>query len=352
MTGIEKVSTLDGFFRSAGRAAIVSHVRPDGDAAGSSVALASYLRELRGIEASIVFPTPPPDSLDFITAGSGFTAASLDREGAERIIAGAELLICLDFNTLSRAEELEPALRAFKGPRLLIDHHVSPEEEDFDLVISCTEVSSTCELLFSCLMQMPDVGGDAGKLPARCAEALMTGMTTDTNNFANSVFPSTLEMASALLSAGVDRDAIIDALFCRERENRLRAEGEMLSSLMKLTPEGAAVTVLPNSFFLRHGLKDSETEGFVNLPLAIGSVKLSILAREDGPLFRVSLRSKKGTSARLLAVESFHGGGHEQAAGGRLFIPGDIASADGAGEYVLKAAARFLQQQASAQDEN
>ena len=121
--------------------------------------------------------------------------------------------------------------------------------------------------------------------------------------------------------------------------------GEMLSERMRLLPEGGAVIILPQSFFDRHGLLDGETEGFVNLPLSIKGVRLSVLAREDGGQFRVSIRSKRGTSARLLAKNHFHGGGHEQASGGRILMPQDIADASAAEAYVTDITARFLQEQ-------
>ena len=106
--------------------------------------------------------------------------------------------------------------------------------------------------------------------------------------------------------------------------------------------------VLPKSFFDRHGLLDGETEGFVNIPLAIKEVKLSVSAREDGPMFRVSIRSKRGVSARMLAKEHFHGGGHEQASGGKVLIPEDISGPDEAEAYISRITARFVQESAEA----
>ena len=85
----------------------------------------------------------------------------------------------------------------------------------------------------------------------------------------------------------------------------------------------------------------SELEGYVNMPLAIGKVKMSIFLKEDGERFRVSIRSKKGTSANACATRYFNGGGHEQASGGRLYIPGDIAEASKAPEYIEKAIEDF-----------
>jgi phosphoesterase RecJ-like protein len=172
----------------------------------------------------------------------------------------------------------------------------------------------------------------------------MTGMTTDTNNFSNSVFPSTLKMASELIAAGVDRDSILESLYSSYRENRLRLLGCLLGEKMQITPEGVAFIVLDSRTQERFGMVQGETEGFVNMPLSIGKVRMSIFLTQQEDHYRVSIRSKKGTSANLCARQFFHGGGHEQAAGGKLFFPGDIPSPEDAQAYILKVTERFFRQ--------
>ena len=158
-------------------------------------------------------------------------------------------------------------------------------------------------------------------------EALMIGLTTDTNNFANSVFPSTFQMASELIAAGVDRDALLVNIYNSYRENRVRLMGYMQSEELHILPNGTAYMILTRDIQQRFDMRDGESEGLVNVPLTIGKVRLSVLLKEDDGHFRVSVRSKKGTSAQQLANTYFHGGGHENAAGGKLFIGQDIASA-------------------------
>jgi phosphoesterase RecJ-like protein len=170
-------------------------------------------------------------------------------------------------------------------------------------------------------MAMPQINGEAGALPTETAAALMTGMTTDTNNFANSVYPSTLVMASTLLAAGVDRDYILDRLFNQYGENRLRLMGHMMKDLLTITEDGAAYMILDQKTLAEYDIKEGDTEGFVNMPLSIAGVRMSLLLKEDGNKIRVSIRSKKGTSANMCARLYFNGGGHENAAGGRLEIP-------------------------------
>ncbi|MBR5385565.1 MAG: DHH family phosphoesterase [Bacteroidales bacterium] len=332
------ISKLDRMIEQAVTVTVTAHIHPDGDAAGSTAALVAYLAA-RGKDAAIVLPDAFPDNISFAAEGiapAKILPADTDAKAAKERITKSDLIFCVDCNGFSRTGDiLEPALKAQKARKILIDHHIGPEQEDFDLVFSTPEVSSASELLYHILMSLPDIGHDAQRLPSISRDAIMTGMTTDTNNFANSVFPTTFEMASRLIAAGVDRDAIISRLYQSAGENRLRLMGSVLRC-MKVTPEGIAYIILRRATMKRYGIHEGDTEGFVNMPLSIKNVRMSIFLKEDKGHFRVSLRSKKGTSARLTASTWFHGGGHEQASGGRLFFPGDISTPSDAESYILK----------------
>lgn len=327
---------------------VIAHSHPDGDAVGSSMALYHFLTENSGVAVNVILPDAWPPVLNFIVPDGTVIDAGADFETACGLLASCDLVICLDFNSFNRVAGLEKALEGSRAPKVIIDHHPDPHRENFRLVFSDTEVSSTCELLYHILLRFPGMR-DASFLPPGTAEALMVGMTTDTNNFANSVFPSTLSMASDLLASGVDRDGIISELYSSYRENRVRALGYMLSELLHITDSGVAYFVLRSGDWKRFGLEDGETEGFVNIPLSIDRVRMSIFLKEDDGFFRVSIRSKRGTSANRIAVEHFNGGGHECASGGKLYFPGDIASPALAESYIENVTARFLQNKSSDQ---
>ena len=335
------IQRLETLLASAKRVSVVVHTHPDGDAVGSGAGMLSYLRQCRGLDARLLLPDSAPASLAFALPADGVIDAARDAEAARAWIAGSDLLVCQDLNGFSRAGDLADSLRDSIARKVLIDHHLNPERASFDLVFSESEISSASELLYQVLLALPGVG-TADRLPLDVLTSLMTGMTTDTNNFANSVFPSTLQMASELLAAGVDRDALIDHLYHSYRENRLRAMGACLQERMRITPDGVAFIVLDRAFMERFDLQEGETEGFVNLPLGIGRVRLSLLLREDDGHFRVSIRSKEGVSANRLATEVFHGGGHERAAGGKLHFPQDIAEPARAEAFLEDVAARFM----------
>ena len=324
----------------ARRISVVSHTHPDGDAAGSTAALLSYISECRGKDVKVILPDYPSETLLFLCDKTVF--ASDHAREAEEWIGSSDLIILIDANEFRRTEQLEGILRASSAEKILIDHHVGPDRESFSTVFSETEISSACELLFWILMEMPDIKADAARLPGAAARALMAGMTTDTNNFSNSVFASTLEMASKLLQAGVDRDDVLDHIYFRYRENRVRAMGYMQSECMRITPRGAAYMIATKEIQKRFDIREGETEGLVNVPLTIGKVRMSIFLKEDDGHFRVSIRSKEGTSARELAKACFHGGGHEKAAGGKLYFPEDIPSPADAAAYLETVTDEFL----------
>lgn len=334
------ITQLHSFIMEAAGIVVTVHTHPDGDALGCARAMSSYLEKL-GKKVTVVLPDKPDPSLDFVLDGNYIVFGESNQE-LKREIEGCPLLLCLDFSSFSRTGAAESVLRRSKARKVLIDHHLNPDREAFDLCISDTGLSSACELLYHLLLAMPETEGDPCKLPREAADALMTGMTTDTNNFANSVFPSTLRMAADLIDAGVDRGSIVSRIYNHYRENRLRAMGFLLEKGMRILPEGVAYMILDMPLYCRFGVQEGETEGFVNLPLAMEKVRMSIFLREDKGLFRVSVRSKEGVSANLFAQRYFHGGGHEMAAGGKLFYPADIARKKLAPLYVEEAVREFF----------
>lgn len=338
------IRRFEDMIHDAGNIVITTHMKPDGDAIGSCTAMYHFLKKL-SLAPKIILNDSYPSYLSFLTTGEVADDIIIHADNptqAEEGIHGADLIICLDFNAFHRTDKLEVMLSEAIGKKILIDHHLSPAREMFDLSFSETEVSSASELLYHILTATSVIGNDAGRLGQECACSLMTGMTTDTNNFANSVFPSTLHMASDLLGAGVDRDMILDRIYNQYRENRLRLMGHMMKDLLKITADGVAYIVLDRKTMDLYDVAEGDTEGFVNMPLSIADVRMSILAKEDEDRVRISIRSKKGTSANMCARQFFNGGGHENAAGGRLYIPADIEGIEEAGDYIERNTHIFL----------
>ena len=335
----ESICAFHNRLEAASRPVIVTHMKPDGDAIGSSMGMYHMLREIYSKQAKVAIANPAPGYLDFMFSEDtrkDILIYEYNPEETRKAILESDLIICLDFNAFHRTDTLCDILEESKADKILIDHHLSPDREKFELIFSVQEISSASELLYHILLHLPAMNGKAGNLPHKAATALMTGMTTDTNNFANSVYPSTFEMASQLIEAGVDRDMILSKLYNRSKESRLRLQGHVLKDLMKITDDGVAYIVLDNETMCKYNVEEGDTEGLVNIPLSIDKVVMSILVKEDKGHARVSIRSKKGTSANTCSKRYFNGGGHENAAGGRLYMPENISEINEAGRYIEK----------------
>ena len=319
-------TTLESGLSQAHDIVLIGHFNPDGDAVGSVTAAWHYLKA-RGKQAHMILPSPYPESMAFLEPAAEedhIVICEREPETARRLVAGTDLIICLDLNRLARTEYLEEDILASKARKVLIDHHIAAESERFDTVLSTIDVSSTCELLFWIILAMPDIAGDPSRIGLRCAESLYVGMMTDTNNFSNSVFPDTFEMAARLIARGVDKNGLQEKVLSCYSVSRTRLMGHMIKDKMKVLPAfNTAYMLLSNKEKDRYSFKPGDSEGFVNLPLAISSVQVSALFTEniDGQYIRVSLRSKGRINVNRFANRFFNGGGHHNAAGGRLYIP-------------------------------
>lgn len=304
---------------------IFGHENPDGDSIGSAVALYHYLQSA-GKSAHIVIASRLPRYFDYLIPKGSISYYSESAAECRSYIAASDLLFFLDMNAVSRAGEpskVVPQVRSAEGgpSRVLVDHHLNPKTEDFDVVISDTEVSSACELLFQVILALPDVDGDVGRLPLECATALMTGILTDTNNFANSLFPSTYIAVSQLQARGVDRDAIFDEVFRSYSEQRMRLMGHLLQDNMRCIAPGVAYITLSLADKDKYGFMRGDGEGFVNLPLGIGEIQMSAFFTEEADYVKVSLRSKGNLDVNDFSHKYCNGGGHKNASGGKLFMP-------------------------------
>lgn len=316
-----KITLFHQMISDSRKIAIIGHNNPDGDSVGSVTAFRAYLSEL-GKANFPVLPSVYPQFLNFLNEDGRTAIYSDDHENAESEISGCDMMVCIDFNSPDRTDVMAELITGFPGKKVLIDHHPNPDTESFDLVFSDLRMSSACEYLFWILYSFPEISENISNMNFECAQALGTGMITDTNNFNNSVIPSTFEMASLLLKRGVALDEINRKVFSGFTSARMKLMGHMLSEEMVVDEElGAAYMILSLQTQNRFGYQTGDSEGFVNLPLNIKNVEVSALFTENQDNIRVSLRSKGKISVNKLSHLYFGGGGHERAAGGKLEIP-------------------------------
>ncbi len=314
----KQIDRFSELISAANELVILSHTNPDGDAIGSVVAMKRFLA-LAGKQSTIIIPNKYPEYLSFLDPAREILVYKENRKRSESIIKSCDLILALDFNQLSRIDELEQIVRESLSRKVLVDHHPSPEKGPFDIIFSETEISSNCELLYWLFTSLKD-----GEIPLEVAEPLYVGMMTDTNNFTNSVLASTFKMASNLIDAGVDKERLQYLVFGGFSESRMRLMGYLLSEKMTVLPDvEAGFIMLSKEDQERFSFAEGDSEGFVNIPLSIKGINISALFTESEGVVRVSLRSSNDFSVNKMARRFFNGGGHERASGGKLFIPFD-----------------------------
>lgn len=305
---------LHDLLLQADTAVLTCHRSPDGDALGSVLALAHILRKM-GKQATVVIPDTYPASLAFLPfIEQVITFSEPDNQPrVTQLIEQAQIIFCLDFNTLKRIGDLGTIIQTAKAPKVLIDHHEQPDHV-FDLYFSHPEMSSTCELVFRILMQW-------NKLPLidrPAATCLYTGMMTDTGNFTYSCEdPDLYEIQASLMQRNINKQRLFSLAMNTFRERSVRLQGYALDQKMTIYRDaGVALLVLNQDELKRYDYQRGDTEGLVNKPLAIPRIRCSIFVREDPDIIKISCRSKGELDVSRICSTHFGGGGHINAAGG------------------------------------
>lgn len=313
------VAQLQKLTDNAKCVAVTCHMGPDGDAMGSMSAMVQLLRHL-GKEAHAIAPNAWPDNLGFTPLANEMLMFSEHGAQCTQLLSEADLVVCLDYNAIHRVgEPMAAALAACTAPRLMIDHHLDPEQQDFALCVSQPQMCSTCEVLLHVIEEM----GWHKALTCDMAGALYLGMMTDTGAFSYASSRSEVfRCVAMLLDQGIDKDKIYRNIFWNASEARMRMMGYLLYVNMQLLPKRhTAIITLTNEEYRRFHVKNGDTEGIVNMPLQIAGIRLSIFLREDTEIkgkIKVSTRSVEDVPCNLIAQEFFNGGGHKNAAGGSM----------------------------------
>ena len=313
----DQLARLSQLISDAETILITCHKSPDGDAIGSSLGLADYLRHL-GKEPVVIVPDQYPDFLMWLPNTEKIIRYDKQRDKADLLFKIADLVFCLDYNAPNRVDEMEEALVSSPATRVLIDHHLNPDVPA-DLIISEPEASSTCELVFRLVWQM----GAFPTLTKQFAVPIYCGMMTDTGGFTyNSSRPEIFFIISELLTKRIDKDKIYRNVYHNYSESRIRLMGYVMYEKLVYMPEyNAAYYTLTKDELKRFRFIKGDAEGLVNIPQQIKGLRLSISLREDTEkehVVWVSLRSVDNFPCNLMAEEFFNGGGHLNASGGRL----------------------------------
>ncbi len=294
---------------------LTCHAGPDGDALGSTLGMAHYLQAL-GKEAVVIVPDAYPDFLAWMPGSQEIVRFDKYGEKAGLMIAMADVIMAMDYNALSRVDDMGALIEKAKAVKVLVDHHLHPDAF-CDISFSYPQLSSTCEVVFRLVVAM----GGYDRLTKQACECLYAGVMTDTGNF--SYGPCTQELyliVSMLMQKEINKDRIYNKVFNNYSEGRLRLMGYVLYEKMRVFPEEhAALITLSREEMKRFDFNKGDTEGLVNIPLQMKGIYFSAFLREDTEkdVIRVSLRSQGTFPCNKFAAKYFNGGGHLNASGGQ-----------------------------------
>jgi len=307
------LAALTELLASPKKIAITTHHKPDGDAMGSSLGLYNYLIQ-QGHHASVIAPTDYPAFLSWLPRNGDVIIYTEQTEKSAELIAAADLIFCLDFNALSRINEMGVLVGESKAYKIMIDHHLEPQ--DFDdyrhwNINACATAQLIYDFIVNELHHRELINADV-------ATCLYTGIMTDSASFRLPNTTSTVHRIVAdLIDLGAVNWRIHELVYNSATENRLRFLGHCLANCLEVLPEyHTAIIAVNNADLHKYDVDTGDTEGIVNYALSMADIKLAAFIVERSDRVKLSLRSKGEFPANEICKKYFDGGGHRNAAGG------------------------------------
>lgn len=314
----QTLENIRKWIAEASRMVLLSHMNADGDACGSLLGLLRQLDQCAPQALSIipVLPNGCPRNFAWLPGSERILSGDTQREQCEQAIAEADLVIGLDFSDASRIDFLQQALLQSKAHKILIDHHHNPATDQFDVIVSDPDISSTCELV----VWLGQALWGHRYMDCEAARCLYAGLNTDTGGFAFSCDQSScFEAAAYLVGYGIQPAEIHNLIINTFSVNRMRFYGFALSERLFLYPEqrvGLFHFSLDDQ--RRFGVGGEDMEGLINYTLMIREIEVGVLVREEVGRTKVSLRAKYDVDVNLIARQ-LGGGGHTKAAGATCY---------------------------------
>lgn len=296
----EKLDKFKELVDNAKTIAIASHINPDGDNLGSTLALRKSL-ELYGKDVELLANDTIDDYLHFLPEKENYKEASRD---------SYDLFMILDCSEFDRiGDSLTPIAKASKNT-LVIDHHVGGGI-DTDLNLIYDTAPATCELVFEIIERL-DLPIDKD-----IASLIYTGLCTDTNRFLYSnVTEYTFYVAGRLLSLGADSEYIYRNLYQSKPMKVMKFQTEVISNAEFMDKK--AYSIISKDLVKKHGVQMGDAETIVGMLRDIDEVGVSMILKEyDNGEYKVSLRSKDVDVAKVARENG--GGGHIKASGFSIF---------------------------------
>ena len=307
------IATLTEILAQPQKIVITTHHKPDGDALGSSLGLYHYLIQ-QGHHVTVIAPTDYPDFLSWMPGNGEVMIYTENVDAAAKLVADAAIIFCLDFNALGRINDLGPLVGASPAYKVMIDHHLDPEDFD-DYRYWNIKACATAQLIYDFIVQELKGKQYVNEDVATC---LYTGIMTDSGSFR---FPGTTSAVhrtvADLIDAGAVNWRIHELVYSNSSEERLRFLGHCLTNCLEVLYEyNTALISVSKADIDKYHVATGDTEGVVNYALSITGIRLAAFIVERGDAVKLSLRSKGDFPANEICKKYFKGGGHRNAAGG------------------------------------
>lgn len=313
---MENLHLLKNLLDSPKKVVIVTHFKPDADALGSSLGLAGFLGD-KNHQVNVICPSDFPDFLAWMDGAKSVIALSKKTDQptkkAEAAIQNADLIFCLDFSSLGRINELGEMIKKSSAKKVLIDHHLEPENFA-DFILWDVSAASTAQLIF----RLIDLLGEKNRINSKIADCLYAGLMTDTGGFRhNNTTQKEFQVAEELVSLGANPSEVARMIYDTNTLGRLRLMGFVLREKLTVLEEyNTAYMTLSESELKQFEVQTGDTEGLVNYGLSIKNIRLSVFMYDRKEEIKISFRSLGDFSVNDLARKYFEGGGHKNAAGG------------------------------------
>lgn len=313
---MQNFEQLQDILSTPKRIVITSHANPDGDALGSSLGLYHYLKK-QGHRITVIMPTEMPHFLNWMKDFDKVLVYENIRTFSSTILKEAEVIFALDYNGLGRIEGMSSLVGNSKAYKVMIDHHIEPE--DFcHAVLSDTTASSTCQLIYEFIEML----GGLEDLDNSALNALYVGILTDTGGFRYATSARLFRIVANMLEKGIDNNKLTDLVFNSYTVKSFNLLAYCISDCLELMEDcNTGIIAISQADHRKYNIQRGDLEGVVNFILKIRKMRCAALITERRDIVKLSLRSKGDFSVQKICSEHFNGGGHKNASGGAIKKP-------------------------------
>lgn len=321
--GDERIATVDwprlvAWIHRSQRFLLTTHIRPDCDAIGSTMAMAAILDRL-GKDVILVGAFEIPQAQRFLDPAGRFKRLGVDvsKEAADAV----DLLMVLDTSAWAQLGAMAEVIRATKTPKAILDHHLSADDLGAE-VFRDTGAEATGRLVAEAADRL------GVPITPAMAAPLFAALATDTGWFRfASTTADTYRLAARLVEAGAKPHELYRQLYEQDTLARLQLIGRAMARTQTELAGRLIHTSIQMDDFHSTGAAPSDSEDVINLTLTVAGTQVAvILVEQPSGGFKISLRSRCEVDCSRVA-EQFGGGGHKNAAGAFLPDPLDVAQA-------------------------